>query len=454
MRMRSESPWVARFGVLAAALLLAAPAFADSLKWDKAANRVDAEISTLEVVPLLRKVAAATGWEVYVQPGTRQVLHTKFKNLTPGEALERMLGSLSFAVLPGSNGISRLFVYRTRQDDATERLKPEAGSLIENELIVRLKPGEKIEELAARLGAKVVGSLAGSNAYRLRFADAARAAAARSALQSNPSVAGVESNYLVNRPPGADALGVSGASSLFPKAAADGKYIVIGLIDSNVQSKGARWDSLMLPGVSVAGDGSGSSDSPTHGTAMAQTLLKSVADVKSGQNSTTVRVLPVDVYGGSESTSTFDVAKGINEAISKGARIINLSLGTDGNSPLLQETIAAGHSQDVLFFAAAGNEPVNTATYPAAYPDVIAVTAETPDGQVAGYANRGDFPKIGAPDTSVIQYGNNNYMVTGTSVSTAFAAGVAAGLKEETGQSWKQIEAAIRKSMAVKGAPR
>lgn len=425
---------------------------ADYLRWSKANNRVEAEVTTWDVIPLLRKVAAASGWEIYVEPGTKQVQRTTFKNLPPGEALARLLGPLNFALLPAGKGSARLLVFRTHQREATELVKADESKdkRIEDELVVKLKPGESIEELAKKLGAKVIGQLDGKNTYRLKFADAASAEAARAALQGNSAVASVDNNYLIDRPTSPQGLGAGVFPSLHPKAVGDGKYVIVGLIDTALQPKEGRFGDLLLPGISVAGTAETPTDAPTHGTAMAETLLKSLAQLNTAANGTTVRILPVDVYGGSESASTFDLSKGIYEAVNKGAMIINISGGGKGDAPYLQDVIASSRQQGVLFVAAAGNEPDTTPTYPAAYKEVIGVTAETPDGQIADYANKGAFATVGAPDKSIIGFGNTAYVVTGTSVSTANISGMLAGLKEQSGGSAAELEAAIRKAMAVR----
>ena len=61
--------------------------------------------------------------------------------------------------------------------------------------------------------------------------------------------------------------------------------------------------------------------------------------VSSGKVNTSVKILPVDVYGNNETTTTFDVANGIVQAVNNGADIINLSLGGTGDSSFLQSTI-------------------------------------------------------------------------------------------------------------------
>src|SRR5262249_4065229 len=158
---------------------------------------------------------------------------------------------------------------------------------------------------------------------------------------------------------------------------------------------------------------------------------------------TRVRILSVDVYGDSETTTSYHVAEGIVKAVEKGATIINLSLGTDGDSSLLRQVIQDAHDQGIIFFGAAGNQPVTTATYPAAYAQVVAVTATDNQGNIAPYANYGDFVDIAAPGTVVVSYKGNSYLVTGTSASTAMVSGAAAGLTEKTHLSVSKIEEAV-----------
>src|SRR5439155_17809306 len=108
---------------------------------------------------------------------------------------------LNFALLPQTNGPTKLFIYRDSVQEATQLIEPRrskgqtaAAKAIANELIVTLKPGSKesIDALAKRLGAKVVGQLDGLNAYRLRFENEAAAQNARAELDSDSDLASVE----------------------------------------------------------------------------------------------------------------------------------------------------------------------------------------------------------------------------------------------------------------------
>ena len=68
----------------------------NSLSWRVKQNQVDAEIQEWNLPKLLKKIASATGWKVYVEPGTAQEVSAKFKNLTQDEALRRLLGKLNY----------------------------------------------------------------------------------------------------------------------------------------------------------------------------------------------------------------------------------------------------------------------------------------------------------------------------------------------------------------------
>src|SRR5207244_5994926 len=140
-----------------------------------------------------------------------------------------------------------------------------------------------------------------------------------------------------------------------------------------------------------------------------------------------VSIVPIDIYGGNESTSTFYLGRGLYEALNRHANIANLSLSGDGDSPLLKSLIQDATSHGVLLFAAAGNVPVTSPTYPAADPGVIAVTAGDARGDIASYANRGPFVDAMAPGINVVHYRDSAWLGTGTSFSTSWVSGWAAG---------------------------
>jgi hypothetical protein len=180
---------------------------------------------------------------------------------------------------------------------------------------------------------------------------------------------------------------------------------------------------------------------------MAETILRAVQANTGGK--TSIKMLPVDVYGCNESTSTFDVATGIYDAVQAGANMVNLSLGGQGDSAFLHTLIQNAAKQGVVFFGAAGNQPVTTPEYPAAYPEVEAVTAGNGPGQVADYANRGSFVDLMLPGTSIVPYDGQSWAVTGTSTATAFATGIAAGLADSSHSCPGQVIPTVQDKFGV-----
>jgi hypothetical protein len=421
-------------------------------------GRLDADVRNLPLTNLLERLSAAGRWQVLVEPGLERNASAKFKDMPVSDGLRMLLGNLNFALIPQTNGVPQLFVFRSTMNSATQLIQPAieelplAGSsiAITNELIVRLKPGASIEELAHLLGAKVLGKIEGLNAYRLQFEDAAAAKAARESLASNPNVSGVDSNYALRTPSSPQQLLATSAGplSLQLKTPTASGRVVVGLVDTAIQPLGSGLDAFIQPQISVAGPAELPTDGPTHATAMAETILTSVQNTTGGSSS--VQILPVDVYGSSGTTTTFEVALGILKAVNAGANPINLSLGSEADSAFLYDVIKQAKAQGVVFFAAAGNKPTTAPTFPAAYPEVTAVTAADRQRQLASYANRGNFVDIIAPGTGVVYYNGRPFLVNGTSAAAAFASGMAAGVAEAKQKPIGAVEAAMRESLSVK----
>lgn len=432
--------------------------------WDTENNRFSADLNGIPLQEALQLLANATRWEIFYEPGPDEAISTRFQRLNPSEALPRIISNLNYALLPRGKETYSLFVYRTSVQEATTRLapseprsdnpKPPTDGKIPNQLLVSLKPGSgaKIEDIAKALGAKITGKIDGLDTYRLEFEDDKAASAGRTKLESNDSIASVESNYSIPNPRKPELLSSSSTPplNLKPRVNADGSRIIVGLIDTPVQSQSAAMKDFLLPALSVAPDPAPPSRELSHGTSMAETILRGISMTDESGKGSPVRILPIDVYGSREETSTFDVARGVFTAIKEGANIVNLSLGSYTDSAVLRQIVEQGHRQGVLFFGAAGNEPVTLPTYPAAYPEVVAVTAGDRSGRIANYANRGEFVDVMAPGAGVVQFNNRSYLGTGTSYATAYVTGIAAGIASEPGKSLARSEEEIRSRLGYR----
>jgi thermitase len=93
-----------------------------------------------------------------------------------------------------------------------------------------------------------------------------------------------------------------------------------------------------------------------HGTGVAATVL---------QVAPRASILPIRVLKPDGSGSTENVGLAIQYAVAKGAKIINLSLGTNGFDCNIQKTIAAFVPESVVVVASAGNNATMEETFPA-----------------------------------------------------------------------------------------
>jgi len=428
---------------------------ADSLKWSKEKDSVDADISSWSLVQTLETISEATGWQVYLEPGTKKAVSTKFKERSKDRALDMLLGNLGRALLPGTNGgPPRLLVFRNKERDATQLIRArKRAKPIPDELIVRMKKGKSVDDVASKLGAKVLGKSDELNAGRLKFDNEEAAAKARETLQENPDVESTDPNFPVMDQPTLDSSATPSSGSLNLKPLKDGDPLIVGLIDTGVQKTGGAYDDFLLPGISVSASQTASNPAePSHGTSMFEVLLKSIDAFSADGSTTPVKVLPVDVFGSGNAT-TFEVAEGIAQALKNGARIINLSLGSEGDTPILHEVIRQGTAAGAVFVASAGNTPTDAPTFPAGYPEVISVTAGDSPTSLAPYANYSEVNDAMAPGTARIQYGGNTWIVNGTSPAAAYFSGaVAVGVS--SGQTAAQAAQSAQRTFPLPASAR
>ena len=424
-------------------------AAAEHLTWRKDRNSVDADITSWGLMRTLENISEATGWQVFIEPGTKREVSTKFKGRPADTALDLLLGDLGRALLPGTNGgPSRLLVFRSKEKAATELIKTaKKAKPIPDELIVTMKDGKSVDELAKKLGAKVVGKSDGLNSGRLKFDSEDAANSARDSLRDNEDVASTDPNFEVSSVPTPDGTGASSQPNLRLQPVKDGEALVVVLIDTAVQRPGGNFDSFLLPGLSIAGESTLAADRPSHGTSMFETLMRGISVFNEDGSASRVRVLPVDVYGPNGTTTTYEVAEGIFQGMKRGGQIINLSLGSEGDTPYLHQVIRTGRESGRIFVGSAGNAPVTSPTFPAAYPEVIAVTAGDGPGRLAAYANRGSFIDAMAPGSSVISFNGMSWRVNGTSPAAAYISGAIAGTLDTKGGTLSQAAAAVQRSL-------
>jgi hypothetical protein len=112
--------------------------------------------------------------------------------------------------------------------------------------------------------------------------------------------------------------------------------------------------------------------------------------------------------------------EGVVYAIDAGANVVNMSWGSPFPDPLLKEVIdTAVHYEKIFFVAAAGNMGDSLRNFPAAFENVIAVSATDQLDQKLSSSSFGDWVEIAAPGSSLVstEPGNGYAYMSGTSVA-------------------------------------
>lgn len=134
------------------------------------------------------------------------------------------------------------------------------------------------------------------------------------------------------------------------------------------------------------------------------------------------------VLGDNGSGSYDSIIKGIQWAMSQQVDVISMSLGSPTAGPeQLHQVIQQAHAQGIIMIAATGNEN-GEVCYPAAYDEVIAVSAIDQNNNRASFSNYGIQNEIAAPGVNIVStYKNGTYArLSGTSMATPLVAGATA----------------------------
>ncbi|MEI7929855.1 MAG: S8 family serine peptidase, partial [Verrucomicrobiales bacterium] len=127
-------------------------------------------------------------------------------------------------------------------------------------------------------------------------------------------------------------------------------------------------------------------------------------------------------------SNSFLIAQGILAAVDNGAKVINISMGGDGYSAVLESAVQYAQERGVVIIAAAGNKGINQIAQPASLPGVIAATSVDAVGDHLLFSNTGSISAYSAPGYAVNAEGTDGGIVsfTGTSASAPIGAGTIA----------------------------
>jgi subtilisin family serine protease len=167
-------------------------------------------------------------------------------------------------------------------------------------------------------------------------------------------------------------------------------------------------------------------------------------------------ILPVKVLDSRKSGNAHWLAQGIQYAVARGARILNVSVNGDGVSAELEGAIRAAEAAGAVIVASAGNDGRDLGarpSYPISFPEasVIGVGATDARGERAAFSNHGAGVDITAPGDDILSLGRPGFAYrSGTSMAAAY---VSATLALEAAAAPGVAASALRAALVAAGGP-
>jgi subtilisin family serine protease len=303
-------------------------------------------------------------------------------------------------------------------------------------------PAPTLDAIAKRHRLTLIGSrglaLTGHTLYRWRIEDGRPVADVIRALAGEQRLSAAQPNFTFTlqqqqtelSPTEGDPAQYAVAKLRLAEAhrLAKGDNVLVALIDSGVDLSHPELAGVVAASYDAI---SGDAQPHPHGTAMAGAIA---AHEKLIGVAPRVRLLAIRAFGpGPEQEgTTFRILSGLDWAVEHGARVVNMSFAGPAD-PALKEALAKARKKGLVLIAAAGNAgPKSPPLYPAADPNVIAVTATDVSDHLFAGANRGSYIALAAPGVDILTPAPHAAMQlsTGTSVAAAHVSGIAALLIE------------------------
>jgi len=234
---------------------------------------------------------------------------------------------------------------------------------------------------------------------------------------------------------------------------ADGANVTIAVIDSGVDLRHPEFAGVTI----TSFDALDSKEGPhAHGTGVTGAIVSHVKLMGSAPSAHILAIRAFGTTGKSPESSSYVVLKALDIAAAHGAQIVNMSFAGSKDT-LIGRGLSALAARNIVAVAAAGNAgPKSPALYPAADPNVIAVSATDAQDRLFAASNRGNHIAVAAPGVDIfLPAPDDKYQITsGTSFSSAFVSGVAALLLQRNPTLKPEgVRALLMKTARDLGAP-
>ena len=206
-----------------------------------------------------------------------------------------------------------------------------------------------------------------------------------------------------------------------------GDPVKVGVIDTGIDLKHPDLQANIKGGHNAINPSKSPNDDNGHGTHVAGIIAAINNDIGVVGVGPNIDLYAIKVLNANGSGYLSDVIEGLQWAVNNGMQVVNMSLGTSEDVQSFRDAIVAVYNSGVTIVAAAGNTG-SSVVYPAAYPEVIAVSATDENNQIASWSSRGSEVDLAAPGVNIYStYKRQSYTtLSGTSMAAPHVAGAAA----------------------------
>ncbi len=206
-----------------------------------------------------------------------------------------------------------------------------------------------------------------------------------------------------------------------------GDAVKVGVIDTGIELSHPDLAANIKGGYNAINSTRSANDDNGHGTHVAGIIAAANNSIGVVGVGPAIDLYAIKVLSRTGSGYLSDVIEGLNWAVVNGLQIVNMSLGSSSNVQSFADAVVAAKAAGLVMVAAAGNSGA-AVSYPAAYPEVIAVSATDSNNMIASFSSRGPEVDIAAPGVSIYStYKGKIYKtLSGTSMASPHVAGAAA----------------------------
>lgn len=206
-----------------------------------------------------------------------------------------------------------------------------------------------------------------------------------------------------------------------------GDVVKVGVVDTGIESNHPDLTDNVKGGYNAIDPTKSAEDDNGHGTHVSGIIAGSNNSIGVVGVGPQIDLYAIKVLNRRGSGYLSDIIEGLDWAVANGIQVINMSLGTTVDVQSFHDAVVRAYDAGLVMVAAAGNNS-GAVNYPAAYPEVIAVSATDSSDNFASFSSRGSEVDISAPGVSVYStYKGQTYKsLSGTSMASPHVAGAAA----------------------------